>query len=71
MGLVGLLTKFPRATSAQVIVFALLGVHVDNKLAPPGVARTLASEACISWQLVLSHNNMLLAQMSQHTITNS
>ena len=45
MGLVGLLTKFPRATSAQVIVFALLGVRVDNEVAPPGVARTLALEA--------------------------
>ena len=45
MGLVGFSAEFPRATSAQVIVFALLGVLVDNKLAPPGVAWFLASEA--------------------------
>ena len=45
MGLVGLLTKFPRATPAQVIVFALLGVRQDNKEAPSGVARILALEA--------------------------
>ena len=45
MGLVGLLSKVPRAISAQVIVFALLGVRADNKVAPPGVARTLALEA--------------------------
>ena len=32
---VGLLTEFSRATSAQVIVFALLGVRVDNEVAPP------------------------------------
>ena len=45
MGLVGLFTEFPRATPDQVIVFALLGVHVNNEVAPPGVAWTLALEA--------------------------
>ena len=58
MGLVGFSTEFPRATSAQVMVFALLGVLVDNELAPPGVARFLALEARISGQLVLSRNKM-------------
>ena len=45
MGLVGLLTEFPRATSAQMIVFALLGVRVDNEVALPEVSWTLALEA--------------------------
>ena len=45
MCLVGLLTGFLRTTLAQVIVVALLSVRVDNEVAPPGVARTLALEA--------------------------
>ena len=45
MGLVRLLTEFPRAISTQVIVFDLLGVRIDNEVAPPGVAWTLALEA--------------------------
>ena len=58
MGLVGSTTEFPRATSAQVMVFALLGVLVDNELAPTGVARILALEAGIIGQLVLSCNRL-------------
>ena len=61
MGLVGFSTEFSLATSAQVMVFALLGVLVDNELAPPGVARFLASEAGISGQLVLSLNRVSLS----------
>ena len=45
MGLVGFSREFPRATSAQVMVFALSGVLVDKELAPPGVAQYLALEA--------------------------
>ena len=41
----GLLIKFPRAISAHVIVFAILGIRLDNKVAPPGVAWILALEA--------------------------
>ena len=53
---VGLPMEFRRATSAQVIVFDLLGVRSVNKLAPLGVAQFLALEAWISGQLVLSRN---------------
>ena len=56
MGLVGSTTEFPRATSAQVVVFALLGVLVDNESALTGLARIFALEARISGQLVLSPN---------------
>ena len=58
MGLVGFSTDFPRATSAQVMVFALLGALVDNEIAPSGVARFLSWKAEISGQLVLSRNKL-------------
>ena len=49
-------TGFPRVTSAQVMVFDLLGVRTNNELAPFGVAWLLALEAGIIGQLVLSRN---------------
>ena len=45
MGRVGLFRRFPRATSAQVMAFDLLGVRLDNELAPRGVAWFMALEA--------------------------
>ena len=60
MGLVGFTTEFLRVTSTQMMVFALLGVLLDNELAPPGVARFLSLEAGISGQLVLSRNTCVV-----------